>query len=232
MLLTNRQSVFHDFAWSAYALGRETESTGLMQRANAMDGKSSIGISAQWFLAMVSAYRDPKTLPALESKIGQLLSSDPDHVPGLMANAALQLSRGRAQDAAQAYERILRKIPAFALAQRQLALLYADMPQQEVRALDLASKARDTFQGDADLLLAIGKLNYRKKDFAGALAPLQEASGRRPQDLDIAYYLGATYFQLKDPAKAKASLEKAIAGGLKDPAAQDARKMLSQLALR
>ncbi|MBI3867945.1 MAG: tetratricopeptide repeat protein [Verrucomicrobia bacterium] len=228
-ILGNRQNVLHDFAWAAYALGREAESVGLMQRALALDAKSAHGVAAQWFLSMVAAYRDLKSLPPLETKIAQLLASDPDHVPGLMANAALQLSRGRAEDAAQSYERILRKFPAFALAQRQLGLLYADIPQQEARAMELALKARDTFQGDPDLLLALGKLSYRKKEFAGGLVFLQEASGRRPQDLDIAYYLGATYFQLKDPAKAKASLEKALAGGLKDPAAQDARKILSQL---
>ena len=231
-ILSTRQSVLHDFAWSAYALGRENEATGLMQRALALDAKSPSGVSAQWFLSMVAAYRDPKSLAGLEPKIAQLLASDPDHAPGLMANATLQLSRGRAQDAAQSYERILKKIPNFSLAQRQLSLLYVDMPQQDARATELGLKARESFQGDPDLLLALGKLSYRKKDFAGGLGFLQEASAKRPTDLDIGYYLGATYFQLKDAAKAKATLEKALAGGLKEPAAQEAKKILSQLAPR
>lgn len=230
--LTNRPGVLHDLAWSAYALGRESEALSTMQRALAVDPKSTYAASAQWFISLVSAYRDPKALAGLESKIPALLETDPDHVPGLIAKAQIHLSKGQSKEAAQAYERVLARYPAFAMAQRQLSVLYADTPGQEARVLELGNKARETLAGDPDLLLALAKASYRKKDFAGAMIILQEAAGRRPQDPDIAYYTGACLFELKDGAKARASLEKALSSGLKDPNATEARRILSQITAR
>ena len=231
-VLTNRPGAFHDMAWSAYALGRESEAQTLMQRAFSVDPKSSFATSAQWFLSLVSAYRDPKALAALEPRLEQLLKSDPTHVPGLIASAQIQLGKGQTKDASQTYERVLKVYPNFALAQRQLAILYADTPGQESRAVELGSKARETIQGDPDLLLALAKLSYRKKDFRGGLILLQEATARRPQDPEIAYYFGATHLELKDNAKARTSLEKALAGGLREPAAAEARRLLATLPAR
>ena len=95
---------------------------------------------------------------AAEAEIQKELQSNPEFVPALMAQAALDTKRGQIKRATETYNNILRRWPDFAPAQKRLAELYAQDPSTVAAAYDLAAKARKTLTGRPWVNRALGTI--------------------------------------------------------------------------
>ena len=225
----NDPDILRDLALTAYALGKVPEARQTMQRSlDAVPG----GVpseDAKRFLAMTALDHPSAEVVAAEPEVQKILKSRPDYVPALMAQAAIQLQRNDAKTATGIYSQVLRQYPDFAPAQKRLAAIYADSPDDLAKAYDLAMKARKTLSDDPELARTLAELNFKRKEFAYAIQLFQQSAANQalpPKDL---YYLGMAQLQTKQDAKGRETLERALAAGLQDPLAQEARQRLAGL---
>jgi tetratricopeptide (TPR) repeat protein len=225
----NDPSVLYDLAWAAYSLGKVNEARDAMQKVSANSPDSAQATEAKKFLALTALDENPKDLIAAEAEVQTELKSNPEYVPALMAQAALDVQHGQVKAATQMYNDILRRLPDFAPAQKRLAALYAQDPSTVVAAYDLATKARKTFPDDPELAELLGRLSYEKKEYPRAVQLFQESSRKRPLDANSLFYLGMSQLQARQTTEARGVLNQALTAGLQEPFATEAKRALADL---
>jgi uncharacterized protein HemY len=150
-------------------------------------------------------------------------------VPALMAQAALDTQHGEIKPATETYTDILQRFPDFAPAQKRLAALYARDPATVADAYDLATKARKTLPGDPELAELLGRLSYDRKEYPRTIQLLQESARKKSLEADSLFYLGMSQLQAKQTAEARGALNQALAGGLQEPLASEAKRALADI---
>lgn len=224
--LSNRPDVQYDLAWSYYTVGRVNDAEKTMQSASpGLTGTRQA--DAKQFLAMIAAAKAPT--PAATAQATQILGTNANYVPAIMASAIQADQQGKSDDAGKLYERVLAKYPAFVPATRNLAILYAEHPADDQKAYDMGSKARQSYPDDIQLERALGILAYRRSDFNRAAQLLQDSSQTLTSDAELFYYLGMAQYQLKHMPQSKAALQRATALKIQGKPADDARKVLAEL---
>jgi tetratricopeptide (TPR) repeat protein len=225
----NDPSLLHDLAWAAYSLGKVNEAREVMQKALAAGSNFPEVADARKFLSLTVLNKNQNELMAAEKEIQKELQTNPEYLPALMAQAALDEQRGQIKPAAEIYTGILRRLPDFAPAQKLLATLYAQDPSTTAAAYDLAAKARKTLPEDAELAELLGQLSYEKKEYQRAVQLLQESARKRPLDANSLFYLGMSELQSRQKAEAQGALNQALTAGLQDPLATEAKRALADL---
>jgi tetratricopeptide (TPR) repeat protein len=225
----NDPSILHDLAWAAYALGKVNEARDAMQKVQANNPDSLQATDAKKFLAFTALDENPKQLMAAETEVQKELKSNPEYVPALMDQAALDTQHGQIKPATETYLAILRRFPDFAPAQKRLATLYAQEPSTSAAAYDLATKARKTLADDPELSELLGRLSYEKKEYPRAIQLLQESARKRPLDANSLFYLGMAQLQARQKTEARGVLNQALVAGLQDPLAAEAKRALADL---
>jgi tetratricopeptide (TPR) repeat protein len=221
-------TVLHDYAWAAYSLGKVDEARELMQRALQTAPASPISEDAKSFLSMVALDQNQKDPTAVEPEVQQLLKADPQYVPALMARATIERRRGESKKAIGSYSEILQRFPDFAPAQKQLASLYLEDPNALDKAYDFAMKARKTLPGDPGLARTLGEISYQRKEYPRALQLLQESARTSPLDAKGLYYLGMSHWQNQQKPQGREALQRALAAGLQEPLASEAKRLLAE----
>jgi tetratricopeptide (TPR) repeat protein len=222
-------AVLHDLAWAAYSLGKVNEARDAMQKVLTENPDPIQTADAREFLALTALDENSNALMAAENQVQTELKSNPDYVPALMAQAAVNTQRGQTKPATETYLGILRRWPDFAPAQKHLAALYAQDPASVASAYDLAAKARKTLPDDTELAELLGRLSYDKKEYPRAIQLLQESAHKRPLDADSLFYLGMSQLQAKQTAEARGALNQALVAGLQEPRASEAKRALADL---
>jgi tetratricopeptide (TPR) repeat protein len=225
----NDPSILHDLSWAAYSQGKVNEARDVMQKVLTNNPDSAQAADAKKFLALTAVDENSKELMSAETDVQTELKSNPQYVPALMAQAALDTQRGQIKPATETYDGILRRWPDFAPAQKRLAKLYAQDPSTVAAAYDLAAKARKTLSDDPELAELLGRLSYEKKEYPRAVQLFQESARKRPLDADSLFYLGMSQFQARQTAEARGALNQALAGGLQEPLATQAKRALADL---
>jgi tetratricopeptide (TPR) repeat protein len=225
----NDPLILHDLAWAAYSVGKVNEARDVMQKAMTANPNSSQAADAKEFLALTALDENSKELMAAENEIQKELGSNPEYVPALMAQAALDTRRGETKPAREMYSNILRRLPDFAPAQKRLAMLCAQDPSTVAAAYDLATKARKTLPDDPELAELLGRLSYEKKEYPRAVQLLQESARKQALDADSLFYLGMSQLQGRQKAEAREVLDQALVAGLQEPLAAEAKRALAEL---
>jgi tetratricopeptide (TPR) repeat protein len=225
----NDPSVLHDLALAAYSLGKLGEAREIMQKASASRSNFPEAADARRFLLLTPLDENPKNVLAAENEIKEALQTNPQYLPALMAQGALDEQRGQVKPAAEIYTGILRQSPDFAPAQKRLAALYALEPSTAAAAYDLATKARKTLPEDAELAELLGRLSYQKKEYQRAIQLLQESARKRTLSPNSLFYLGMSQLQAKQTNEARNVLNQALIGGLQEPFASEARHALADI---
>ena len=226
--LTDDPAVLHDYAWATYSLGKVSEARELMQRAVQAAPASAISEDAKSFLRMTALGQNPQEAAAAEPEVQKLLKTDPNYAPALSARAAIEVQRGNAQGAMATYDEILQRFPDFAPAQKQLAVLYLEDPNALDKAYDFAMKARKTLPTDPELARMLGEISYQRNEYPRALQLLQESARTTALDAKGLYYLGMSQLQLKQTAQGREALNRALAAGLPEPFAAEAKRLLAE----
>ncbi len=221
--------ILRDFAWAAYSQGRLDEAQQAMQRVLKAAPDSPQAADAKIFLAMTALDPHSKDLSTAEPEVRKILEADPAYTPASMALAALQMQRGEAGAAVGTYRQVLQRFPDFAPAQKYLAALYLGDPENRPKARDLAMKARKTLPDDPELARTLAEISYERKDYKYALQLLNESAQKRPLNATGLYYLGMTHLQLKEMPRSRETLNLALAAGLTDPLATEARRVIAEM---
>lgn len=183
------------------------------------------------FVELVELLKSPEkriesAVPALVTSV---LKSRPNDLPALMLQAMIEAQNGRFQEARQLYEKLLLANADFATARKQLASLYTDHLGDQVKALEHATKARESLKDDPGLAKILGKIAYRQADYPNAIRYLQESSAKLPDDAEGFYFLGMGNYHRKLKEDSKAALERALSLSPEAPFAAEARKILAEL---
>lgn len=226
---TNSAELFYDLGWAAYSMGLVPQANQAMQRSLTVDPRNPKADAAKWFLFLTALTENSNELAQAEARVIELLKADPNHAPALMAQAQIRGQRGESREAIQILENLLTRFPKLALAQKQLAALYSQQPGKEERAYELARSAREALRNDASLARTLGKLSYARKDYRYAATLLEEGLKNSPQDAESLYFLGMSHYHLKAVVASRAALQKALASGLGEPAASEAKRLLAEL---
>ena len=200
-----------------------------MQKILTIRAGPSQTADARKFLAFTALDENPKELTAPEGEVQKELKSNPQYVPALMAQAALDAQHGEIKRATETYSGILRRWPDFAPAQKHLAALDAQDPSNVIAAYDLATKARKTLSDDPELAELLGRLSYEKKEYPRAIQLLQESARKKALDADSLFYLGMSQLQARQKAEAQGVLNQALVAGLQEPRASEAKRALADL---
>ena len=225
----NDPSILHNLAWAAYGLGKVNEARDAMQKVLTNNADSSQAADAKKFLALTKLSENPKELMSSEAELQKELNSDPEYLPALMAQAALDKQRGQIKPATEVYNGILRRWPDFAPAQKGLAALYARDPSATATAYDLAAKARQALPDDAELAELLGQLSYEKKEYQRAIQLLQEGARAKSLNANSLFYLGMSELQVSQKTEAQGVLNQALLAGLQEPLASEARRALADI---
>ena len=225
--LPDEPAVLFDYALSAYAIGRVGDAEGLLREALQKAPDFPRATEARRVLEMQAIVNQPDQVPGdAAQRISSALALPSSAVPALLAAATLAERRGEHQAATEGYEKVLARFPEFSPARRQLALLYAAHPRDDRQALEIATKARETYPGDTELARALGILNLRTGNFSRAASLLQESARVRGNDAELFYFLGQALRQVRDPTASASALRRALELGLREDLAREARALL------
>ena len=225
----NSAELFYDLGWAAYSVGLVTEANQAMQRSLTIAPLNPQADAAKWFLIMTAVSESSKDAAQSEPRVKELLKADPNHAAALMALGQIHLQRGENPQAIDAFEKTLARFPKLAPAQKYLAALYAQTPGKEAKAYELATSARAVLRNDPSLAKTLGRLSYGRKEYRYAVTLLEEGLRSGPQDAPSQFLLGMSQYQLKDSRSSAATLQKALANGLAEPSAAEARRVLAEL---
>ena len=224
----NDADTLRQFAWAAYSLGKVEEARRAMQKVLAAAPESSQSSDAKSFLAMTALNEPGADLRAAKPDVDQLLKANPDYLPALMARASILLQQGDKANAANIYSDILRRFPAFTPALKRLASLYAGDPEKRDEAYNLAMQARKGLPDDPELAQILAELSYQRNEFAYAARLLRQSSEKKPLDAKNLYYLGMSQLKANEKSQGREILDQALAAGLQEPLAADARRAISE----
>jgi len=219
----------YDFADAAYSIGNISDAQAAMLNALQAGLASPQSDEARQFLDLVTLYANPTQAVAAESRVEEVLKSNPGDVPALMAMAMINEQKTNFFAAEQTYEKVLSHYPDFSPAQRKLAILYAEDSGNIERAYVLAVKARESFPDDSVLGKVLGIIVFRQGDYARAASLLKESAAERSADSELFYYLGAAQYRLQNRMESRTSLQRALRMDLSGKLATDARQMLVEL---
>jgi len=221
--------VARDFAWAAYSTGKTNEAQEAMRRVVNGPAASPERGEAALFLSMTALDSEDAIPGKAENEMMKALAAQPDYVPALMAKAAIRLQKGDTAEASEIYNSILQKWPDFAPAQKRLASIYVNEPANAGKAYELASKARRTLVNDPDLAKTLGTLSFQRKEYARAVQSLQESDAKKPLEGESLFMLGMAHLKLGHKADARKVLDRAVAAGIPDDLAKQAKDAMVEL---
>ena len=223
--------VSYDLAEAFYGLGQFANAQTAVQ--NALRASSAANFSraedARRLLDFITLSSSPSQALTAISRVEQALKTNPDYVPALMVSAAISEQNNQTAAACQTYEKILAHCPDLAPANKRFALLSAETPLDDRKALDAATKARESFPSDPEVAKALGIIIYRQGDYNRSLTLLKESALKLATDASVFYHLGMAQYQLKQRAESKKSLQRALDLKLSIKLSAEAQRVLAEL---
>ncbi|HEY4282998.1 MAG TPA: tetratricopeptide repeat protein, partial [Chthoniobacterales bacterium] len=227
--LASDPAAIHALGWSAFSLGKVDEATQQMQRVIQISPQGGLADDARTWLAMMEIDKTQRSDAKSAQEVTNVLQKDPGYVPAQLAQAAIAVNNGDPNRAITIYQQVLAHFPDYAPAQKRLATLYARNAGDLVKAYDLGMKARKTLPDDVELTRLLADISYQRKEYDQALKLLEESSRKEPLDAQHLYYMGVCWIQTNDIPHGRDALTRALANGLQDPSASDARRVLQGL---
>jgi tetratricopeptide (TPR) repeat protein len=227
--LPHQPALAFDLARSLYMAGRAFEAEANLSEALASDTPFAQREAAQRLASLIAGGKNPEQAEAALADARKTLAENPDSVPAMMV---LALSREKQADypgAKQKFEQILASDPLFAPATRQLAILYAEHFGDDKKAEELAMKVLLSYPDDPVLPYELGALNYRKGEFIVAIRFMQESLHKRENNAEALFYLGMSYYAVKNTTAARDALQKAAGLNLPLLEADAAKRVLDEL---
>jgi tetratricopeptide (TPR) repeat protein len=185
---------------------------------------------------MLSAYL---TLGSVQEKLGETdaalatynraISLEPNYPPLLTIVGNLYLQKNDLDSARRCFQQALSVDPNFAIAEANLAWVYAQRGENLDVALGLAQKARQQLPALESIADTLGWVQYKKGDYSSAKSLLQDCVKTAPQQANYHYHLGMVLLATGDHTRARAEIENALRLKLSGDGERDARHTLETL---
>ncbi|MGA4578931.1 tetratricopeptide repeat protein [Limisphaera sp. VF-2] len=221
--------IWYDLGWARYSLGQVSAALEAMRQAQGLKPDPTLAREIEEFQRLVAWSAQPPTAAAETARLRQTAQARTNHVPALVALAALEARQGNATESARWYESARAIFPNFTPALRELALLYGGPLKQPEKAYELALRVRETDRNDLDIARLVGVLAHQRGDYTRAAAALSEYTRQRPNDAEAFYYLGLTQQRLKLVNEARQALTRAVTLDPNAGFVAEARKILAEL---
>jgi tetratricopeptide (TPR) repeat protein len=220
--------VLFDYALAAYSIGRVSDAQTAMQRA--LSGQQAMTRTEQGktFLRMNALATNSAAAQAAAAEVQNVLGKEPGNVPALMARAAILEAKGDYAPARDEYEKILKLMPRFTPATRQLALLYHDNLNDSQKAQALSLKALEAFPNDAQIKRVLGALAYERKDYGRAVQLLADSAREIKTNATLLYHLGISQYQTGNGRQGKETLTVALNMAPTSPLAAEAKRLTGE----
>ena len=184
---------------------------------------------AQNFTNVLMLCQNPQLAVGSQDHVGAILSATPNDPPALFADAIIQAQQSNPMGAERDYEKLLSIHPNCTLAQKNLAILYAENLAEPDKAYPVAVKAREAFPDDPQVAKALALILFQRGDYHRAAGLFTTISSSDGADAEVFYYLGISEFHLRNLAQSKTSLQHALNLNLSGQQATDARQTLAEL---
>ena len=174
-------------------------------------------------------YVSQHRLADAQAEFERLARRRPDSMGARTMVAALLQLQNRVDDARRQYEAIVQTNADAAVASNNLAWLYATSGGNLDVALTLAQSAKKQLPDQPEVNDTLGWIYYRKGLFRLALDALEQSVRKDPDNALYLYHLGLTYAGQGENAKARQTLQRALALNPRFDGADNARRVAAEL---
>lgn len=181
------------------------------------------------YLELTRLYAEAGRLDEVRTQLDAIVAREPRAVWAHTMIAISYELQNRPKDARERYLKILDIDSRSAMAANNLAMIYLNEGENLETALQLAQTAVQQMPNAAETNDTLG-LVYMKRNLPALAAPAFRISeSKDPGNPVYSYHLGLALAQSGDKARARAALERALAGGKPFEGDADARRMLGTL---
>jgi tetratricopeptide (TPR) repeat protein len=213
---------------AAYMTGDETTARAALQRAG-QPGTDFPGRAESQLCLSILEINPATADAAARARLEKRVADKPNDPVALVRLARIYQRDGSADQAATAYEAMLKAKPSSLDAMTNLISLYA--PKDLKKAYDLAKTASKLAPYDPSVSHLLGRLAFQSGDYNLAASMLQQALQNQPNDPALLFdYARATY-SIGRVSDAQSALQGALAAALPAPQADQARRMLDLINL-
>jgi tetratricopeptide (TPR) repeat protein len=181
------------------------------------------------YAELVTLYTAAGDTAQAKAKIASGLEVDPDNAALLMISGMMYQQEGDVATAQAVYEKLLAKNPNLALAANNLAYIYSEQGGDAEKALELAQTAREAAPDNPQIADTLGWILSKRGLHQRALGLLRESADALPENAEVQYHLGMTYYRLGNDAEAERALAKALELSSDFLGADEARETLEAL---
>lgn len=227
--LASDPQLLFDLGMARYSMGQVEAGLAALRSAQTNRPPPALVKSIDDILQMTTLLANPQQAEASLAKVQALLKEQSNHVPALMALAAIETRRNNPAAAQRSYEAALAAFPSFTPALRELAVLHFGPLNNRAKAHELASRVREMDKTDLLITKILGVTSGERGDFNRAADLLTEYTRQRPQEADGFFQLGVVRYKLKQVPQAKEALTKALALQPAGTFAAEAKRILAEL---
>ncbi len=178
---------------------------------------------------LIQVYLISKRVPQAIDELQKLASKQPKDPRPLMLLGHLYDRTNDFPKARETYERVLALNPDSVFALNNLAYIYAGPLNDLAKGHELATKARSLQPNEPSVADTLGWILYKKGEFQQALALLQESVSKQPDNGEMQFHLGMTYYMMGQSDAARAALERAVQVTGDYPGKDEAQRRLAAL---
>ncbi|MFZ0463256.1 MAG: tetratricopeptide repeat protein [Candidatus Acidiferrum sp.] len=185
--------------------------------------------NASGYLQLGQIYRDQHNNDAALQAYQQGMALTAPSAPIMTVIGNIYIDEGNLTKASEVFQKALNIDPNFAIAENNLAWVYAQQGQNLDVALSLAQTAKAKNPQIIDFSDTMAWIMYRQGKYAQALPLLQECVKRDPEFAQYHYHLGMVLMADGQKVEGKAQLQAALhMNNLKSDDAEQARQILAK----
>jgi tetratricopeptide (TPR) repeat protein len=205
-----------------YMLGEDEPARTALQNAADANADFPEKAEARERLALLAV--DAQTMDSrARAELEKYLQKWPNDPMALFRLAQVQERDNALDQAVKTYEKIVEGNPLFAPATRRLAILESQRSPNDPKTFELATRAREAYLDDPEIIKTLGILNYRRSYYPQSAEMLRQAAAKRKDDPELLYYLGQAYHQLKQYDECTGTLGRALNLNLSSNLAAEAK---------
>lgn len=175
----------------------------------------------------ISTNQAPKALENLKAAV----SRNPKDASSLLLMGVLQENQKDYAGARDSYEKVLAINPKSAETLNNLAYLLSERTPDLDKALEVAQRARDLQPNQPATADTLGWILYKKRQYARALALLEESAEKLPKVPEALYHAGMAHYMMGNEDKARGHFTTALELSKDFDGAEEVRNSLAVLSI-
>ena len=183
------------------------------------------------YLLLARLYVDSKQNQKALVELKLAAEKNPTDTAPLLITGMIHSEERDYKAARDAYEKALVISPKFSLALNNLAYLYSEQLDDLGRAYELSQKARSLLPGDPATADTLGWILYKRGQYSSALSLLQESAGKLPDEPEVQFHLGKTYYMLSEAGQATVAFQRALQSSRDFQGKDECKQCLAVLAV-